>query len=129
MLNVLVVDDSSVMRSMIIKTLRMSRVSLGKLLEAENGEAGLKLLESNWIDLALIDVHMPVMDGEEMVRRVRKNELTSSLPVLVVTSESNSARVERLRKLGVSIIRKPFTPESLKRTILQVTGAVDETDN
>jgi two-component system, chemotaxis family, chemotaxis protein CheY len=126
MLNVLVVDDSSVMRSMISKILRMSRLALEDVVEAGDGEEGLRLLETRWIDLAVIDIHMPMMDGEEMLRRMRRNELTRNLPVLIVTSEGNPQRVERLRLLGASVIRKPFTPESLRRIIVQATGESHE---
>ena len=78
-LNTLVVDDSSVMRSIIIKTLKLAGLSLGEVLEAGNGQEGLKLLEDNWVDLALVDIHMPVMDGEEMINRLRKDRKSTRL--------------------------------------------------
>ncbi|HEX30388.1 TPA: response regulator, partial [Candidatus Poribacteria bacterium] len=64
-LNILVVDDSSVMRSIIIKTLHLCGLPLGEIYQAVNGLEGLQALEENWIDLALVDINMPVMDGEE----------------------------------------------------------------
>lgn len=121
-LNVLVVDDSSVMRSMIIKTLRLSGVPLGEILEASNGKEGLDLLEENWVDLALVDINMPVMNGEEMIDRVRENPEMASLPVVVVSTESSETRIETLQKKGAKFVHKPFTPEALGRTIVNVTG-------
>jgi len=125
-LNTLVVDDSSVMRSIIIKTLKLAGLSLGEVLEAGNGQEGLRLLENNWVDLALVDIHMPVMDGEEMISRLRKNKEYHDLPVIIVSSESDSARIEMLQKTGATFMHKPFTPETLREAIIEVTGVSHE---
>lgn len=71
--NILVVDDSAVMRSMIKKTIISSGVEVGEIFEAANGKEGLEVLDQNWFDILFIDVNMPVMDGMEMLDRVRKN--------------------------------------------------------
>lgn len=125
-LNVLVTDDSAVMRSMIIKTLRLSGVPLGDIHQAANGEEGLSALEENWIDLALVDINMPVMDGEEMIDRVRHNPVFSDLPVVVVSTESSTMRIEQLERKGVRFVHKPFTPETLRKTVVEMTGVTDE---
>jgi two-component system, chemotaxis family, chemotaxis protein CheY len=121
-LNILVVDDSSVMRSIIIKTLKLTGLPLGDIWEAENGEKGLRLLQEKWIDLALIDIHMPVMDGEAMIRHLRENEQYANLPVIVVSSESDPNKIEMLLRQGATFIHKPFKPEILKEVIIDVTG-------
>jgi two-component system, chemotaxis family, chemotaxis protein CheY len=123
--NVLVIDDSTVMRSMIIRVLRLSGLSLGQVFEAANGREGLRVLDENWIDLALVDINMPVMNGEEMIDEVRKNKDTTDLPIIVVSTESNLDRVESLRRKNVEFVHKPFTPEILRKTVLQVTGVSD----
>lgn len=128
-LNTLVVDDSSVMRSIIIKTLKLSDLPLGDILEAKNGEEGLRILQDNWIDLAMIDIHMPVMDGEEMLIKIRENEHYENLPVIVVSSESDPAKIEKMLKLGATFIHKPFTPEILKEIIVGVTGVNNENED
>lgn len=128
-LNTLVVDDSSVMRSIIIKTLKLSDLPLGDILEAKNGEEGLRILHDNWIDLAMIDIHMPVMDGEEMLMKIRENEQYENLPVIVVSSESDPAKIEKMLKLGATFIHKPFTPEILKEIIIGVTGVNNENED
>ena len=128
-LNTLVVDDSSVMRSIIIKTLKLSGLPLGDIWEAKNGEEGLRIIQDKWIDLALIDIHMPVMDGEEMLTRLRENDQYENLPVIVVSSESAPGKIEKMLKLGATFIHKPFTPEILKEVIVAVTGVSnDDTD-
>lgn len=121
-LNVLIVDDSSVMRAMITKTLRMSGLPLGDLHHAANGQEGLSLLAGHWIDLVIVDLNMPVMDGETMIDRLRVNQETKDLPVLVISTEGSQARIEQLRKKGVWFIHKPFSPEEIRDTIKEMIG-------
>lgn len=124
--NVLIVDDSAVMRAMITRVVRMSGVPLGEFHEAANGVEGLAALDANWIDLVLLDINMPIMNGEEMLRRLRDNPETASLPVIVVSTEGSEARVHALEAMGVAFVHKPFTPETLRTTILHVTGVTPE---
>ncbi|MEN6520403.1 MAG: response regulator [Armatimonadota bacterium] len=125
-LNILVVDDSLVMRTMIIKTLRLSGLELGEIYQASNGQEGLRVLEDNWVDLALVDINMPVMSGEEMIDKVRQDPGISDLPVVVVSTESSETRIEMLQKKGAEFVHKPFTPEILRETITGVTGVTNE---
>lgn len=125
-LNILVVDDSSVMRKMIIKTLRLSQLPLGNVLEAQNGQDALTVLDGNWIDLALVDINMPVMDGEEMIDRLRQNPVTEDLPVIIISTEGSEARKEVLMQKGAGFVHKPFTPETLRDTILKTLGGLNE---
>lgn len=124
--NILVVDDSAVMRAMIIRILRLTGLSLGEVYEAPNGREGLRVLDEKWVDLALIDINMPVMNGEEMIDNVRSNQTTADLPIIVVSTESNMERVESIRKKKVEFVHKPFTPEMLRKTVLQLTGVSNE---
>ncbi len=123
--NVLVVDDSAVMRQMVVRTLKMSGLPLGTVFEAANGEEGLFVLQEQWIDLLLLDINMPVMNGEEMLRRVRANPETEALPVIVVSTEGSETRLAALHGLGCEIVRKPFAPETLRDTIIRITGVTD----
>ncbi len=125
--NILIVDDSQAMRSIIQKTLRLSGLPLGELYQAGNGAEGLQMLEENWIDLALVDINMPVMDGETMINQVRENPDTVGLPIIVVSTESSEARIERLQAKQVQFIHKPFAPEDLRRTVFNLTGVEDGT--
>jgi two-component system chemotaxis response regulator CheY len=125
-LNVLVVDDSSIMRAMTIKALRVSGLPLGEVHEAANGQEALRVIEEKRIDVALVDINMPVMNGEELVDRLRGNPETENLPVIVVSSESSEKRVELLRSKGTEFMRKPFTPEILREVIARMTGLPEE---
>ena len=125
-LNVLVVDDSAVMRSMIIKVLRLCGVPLSEIYEAANGEEGLRAINEHWIDLALVDINMPIMTGDEMIDRVRRGPDTKDLPVIVVSTESSESRIEMLKRQGAGFVHKPFSPEILRETITGLTGVSDE---
>jgi two-component system chemotaxis response regulator CheY len=125
-LNILVVDDSAVMRSMIIRSLRLAGLPLGDVAQASNGRDGLEALEKQWTDLAIVDINMPVMNGEEMIERVRMNPAMADLPIVVVSTESSTARIESLRSKGVEFVHKPFAPEDLRRKIVRLTGVAHE---
>ena len=124
--NVLVVDDSAVMRAMISRVVRLSGVPLGEMFEAGNGVDGLRVIRDCWVDLVLLDVNMPVMNGEDMLRRLRAEPETVSLPVIVVSTESSETRVAALEELGVAFVHKPFAPEDLRDTILRITGVTPD---
>jgi two-component system chemotaxis response regulator CheY len=121
-LNVLIVDDSAVMRSIILRTLRLSGLPVEEVLQAENGREGLDILGNHWIDLALIDINMPVMNGFEMIDRVRQTSEISDLPIIVVSTESSTTRIEMLKDMGVGFVHKPFSAETLREAVIELTG-------
>jgi two-component system chemotaxis response regulator CheY len=123
-INILVVDDSAVMRSMIIKTIKNTGIEVGEVHQASNGAEGLEVVDNNWLDLLFIDVNMPIMDGMEMLEKVRKNPITMDMPVLIVSTESNSARIKIIDGQYAGFVHKPFTPEVLKEKILDVLGVM-----
>ena len=121
--NILIVDDSTAMRSIIGKTLRLSGLPLGEILQAKNGAEALEVLEENWVDLALVDINMPVMDGETLINHVRENPDTEDLPIIVVSTEASETRIGSLLEKRVEFIHKPFAPEELREKIFTLTGA------
>jgi len=125
-LNVLIVDDSAVMRSMILKVLKMSAVPLAEVREASNGQEGLEALSEYWIDLVIVGINMPVMTGEEMIDRVRAIPEYIDLPVIVVSAEGSQTRIAKLLEQGVKFIHKPFSPELIIEAIKDLTGACNE---
>lgn len=116
-LNVLIVDDSGVMRAMIKKTLQMTDIDFGNILEAKDGRQGLDMLKSQWMDLVLADINMPVMNGEEMINQMKDDLALKDVPVVVISTEGSETRIERLKGKGVKFIRKPFTPEIISEVI------------
>ena len=121
--NLLVVDDSPILRTAIKKAAARAGVERDRIHEAGNGREALDVIETVWIDLVLLDLNMPVMNGEEFLKELRSNEDFKDVAVVVVSTESNKERLDRLRALGVaSILRKPFEPEDLHALINSVLG-------
>ena len=120
--NVLVVDDSGVMRSMIIKAIRLSGLQLGEVHQAANGREGLEALHQHWFDLVIADINMPVMNGEEMIDRMLDRPELKDIPIVVISTEGSNTRVERLQTKGARFIHKPFTPEALRDTVKDFLG-------
>lgn len=117
--NILIVDDSGTTRAMIRKTLGLTKLPLGQLLEAANGAEALTLLGTHWIDLVLCDINMPVMDGHELVARMHDDPVLQTIPVAIVSTEGSEERITELRALGISAyLRKPFKPEDVSALVL-----------
>lgn len=120
-INVLIVDDSDVIRAMIARTLSLADLPLAQVLEASNGREAPETLEDTWIDLVLADINMPIMDGAEMLTTMRRRPATQDVPVVVVSTEGASERIDSLMRLGVAAwIRKPFTPEEIRDVVERV---------
>jgi two-component system chemotaxis response regulator CheY len=124
-INILIVDDSGVMRAMILKTLRMSGLSLGDVYEASNGAEGLEILNMRWMDLVILDINMPVMNGEDMMIQMKANPEMRDIPVIVISTEGSKTRIDSLVKMGAVFIRKPFTPEIVRDAVNQCLGGGD----
>ncbi|MCH8824055.1 MAG: response regulator [Planctomycetes bacterium] len=121
--NVLVVDDSPILRTAIKKVVKLAGVGEDNTFEAGNGQEALDILETVWVDLVLLDLNMPVMDGEQFAQELRKRPDLKDVAVVVVSTESNKARLERMRELGViDTLHKPFEPEDLRKLISSVLG-------
>lgn len=123
-MNILVVDDSSLTRKAIKRTIEMLDLDVGQIIEAENGTQALKILSETSIDLVLADLNMPEMGGIEMIYHMRGNEATKSIPVVVISTESSTTRIEGLLANGAkAYLHKPFAPEDFKEVITQTVGA------
>jgi two-component system chemotaxis response regulator CheY len=122
-LNILIVDDSSLTRKAIRRIIDMLDLDIGQIFEAENGMKALKVLDETNIDLVLADLNMPEMGGIEMIYHMRGNEATKDIPVVVVSTESSTTRIEGLLANGAkAYLHKPFTPEEVKEVITQTVG-------
>ncbi len=111
---VLIVDDSVILRRMIRKAVAHLDIDDDQVCEAGNGVEALALVDANEIRLVLLDLNMPVMDGEEFLRVLRQERKRDDVPVILVTTERNAGRLMRIGRLGVSgSLNKPFAPEDL----------------
>lgn len=117
---VLTVDDSRTMRQM----LRTALVDAGfNVLQADDGVAGLEVLEVERPDVIITDINMPRLDGFGFIEGVRSGARHRAVPILVLTTESDAAKKARARSAGATgWIVKPFDPEKLVTAIRRVTA-------
>lgn len=121
--NILIVDDSPILRRAIRKAVRLAGVDPERIFEAGDGIEALAALDEQWVDLVLLDLNMPVMDGEAFLIAKNKRDDIRDIAVVIVSTESNRARLDKLNALGVSgSLRKPFEPEDLLRVVRRVLG-------
>lgn len=117
-MRILTVDDSRTMLAMLRHTLSGAGF---EVIQAEDGQQGLDLLRNESVDLVITDINMPVMDGIEFIRNVRASGVHSSLPILILTTESSQEKRDQGRAAGgTGWIVKPFDPEKLISVIHRV---------
>jgi two-component system chemotaxis response regulator CheY len=120
----LIVDDSSVMRKIVERCLRQAGLDALVVLEAGTGVEALELLRTAKVDLVLTDINMPSMDGLELVRQIRAQDLARGVPVVMITTESSEEHVKEAIQAGArGYIRKPFTAEQVKERVLPLLRA------
>jgi two-component system chemotaxis response regulator CheY len=89
--------------------------------EAENGQQAIESIEKEFFDLIVTDYNMPEMDGQELSRFIRNQSTQQSVPVLMVTSETDRSRLAGIAQSGVSaVFDKPFTIDTLRATIERI---------
>jgi CheY-like chemotaxis protein/tRNA A-37 threonylcarbamoyl transferase component Bud32 len=112
-LRVLVVDDSAAARSHIREVL--AGLGLRQITEAADGAEALTWLGREAFDLVVTDYNMPYLDGRGLVDFIRRRSAAPSVPVIVVTTETDPGKLEAVRQLGVAAIcDKSFRPEVVR---------------
>ena len=108
---ILVVEDNADLREMIKENLSHEYM----IIEAENGNKGLRLAEDNIPDLIISDIMMPEMDGYELSRKIKTNEKTNHIPVILLTAKADTRdKLEGLETGADDYLIKPFNSEELK---------------
>jgi two-component system chemotaxis response regulator CheY len=119
--NVLIVDDSQTMRTVIKKTVAISGFEIGACWEAGDGLEALAVLNEQWVDIILTDLNMPRMNGLELVKTLKGDEATRHIPVVLITTEGSEARVQEAYALGIAgYIQKPFYPEAIRDALNKI---------
>src|SRR5271168_1956163 len=125
-MRVLIVDDSSVMRKIVERSLRQAGLNPMTVFEAGSGVEGLEVLSHQPVHLILSDINMPSMDGLEFLRQIRAQNLAAGVPVVMITTESSEEHVKQAILAGAQgYIRKPFTAEQVKERVLPLLAAVE----
>ncbi len=115
--NILIVDDSSTARIFIKKNFEKAGFTNLNFIMASDGNQALEKIASENIHLLITDLIMPDLDGRELIKNVKINPKYASMPVIVMTSSSNSAKDEELIGAGADIVlTKPVTPEAISES-------------
>lgn len=123
MYSVLIVDDSEIIRSVLQRTLSMTKIPFSNIYHAANGQEAIGILDNSWIDLVMTDLNMPVMSGFELIDIMYKRNDLNLIPIVVISTEGSALRIDELKDRGVKgYLRKPFTPESICTTLKQIFG-------
>jgi two-component system chemotaxis response regulator CheY len=111
---VLVADDSSTMRKIILRLLR--GVGVTSAVEAADGAEAIKLFKPGEFDVVLMDWNMPHKNGLEVIREIRK--LDAEVKIIMVTTEAEKSRVKEGIQAGVSdYLVKPFSTDALREKL------------
>jgi len=117
-LKVLAVDDSKTIRKIVTKAFSIYDC---EVLEAENGVEGLSIASRDKPDLIVLDITMPVMNGVEMLGKLKGQPTLKDIPVIMLTAESGKDNVMQIVKMGVKdYIVKPFKGEQLIERVMKV---------
>ena len=115
---ILIVDDSQFVRSYHSYILEQARF---EVITAVDGSDGLEKLYTNSCDLILTDINMSNMDGYEFIRRVRSDRKYSSLPIIIVSTESEAKDKTKGFEAGANLyIIKPSSPEMMVENIRMI---------
>ena len=117
---VLVADDDEDILELIVFRLERSGYTV---LQARDGAEALELARRSRPDLAVLDVMMPKLDGFDLTRRLREDESTSKMPIILLTARTQEADVERGFDAGADdYLRKPFSPQELRSRVQAILG-------
>jgi len=117
---ILIIDDSAVMRKIILRNIQKSGLLVDEFVEAGDGKEGLEKATANNVDLILYDWDMPNLmewgiSGVDFVKAVRDLGQKRNIPVIVVTTKGDKAKIEEVKKSGAnSYLTKPFTLDQLR---------------
>lgn len=115
-MKVLITDDSSTIRMMLKGLLKQLQIT--DVVEASDGNAALGVATKGGIDLMLLDIHMPVMDGLSCLAELKKRAETANIPVIIISSDTVPAQLDKARDLGAhAYIKKPFRIDALREAV------------
>jgi DNA-binding response OmpR family regulator len=117
---VLAADDDEDILELIAFRLERSGYTV---VRARDGEEALTVARETKPDLAVLDVMMPKLDGFELTRRLRADEATSKMPIILLTARAQDADVQTGFEAGADdYIRKPFSPQELRARVQAILG-------
>lgn len=119
-LTILTIDDSRTIRDLLKQTLSEAGYTV---IQAVDGQDGLEMLDRAAPQVIVTDINMPRMDGFSFIENVRRDQRWRGVPILVLTTESDTAKKARAREAGATgWIVKPFNPTKLVDAVRRVAA-------
>lgn len=117
-MTIVIADDSRTARFLIRQYLEMVGFYQAEFVEAENGRVALQLVKDNNANILFTDYKMPEMDGLDLLRRVKASPALHDMPVVVITSFANQAKIDELSENGAyAVLQKPLSMSKLHETM------------
>jgi two-component system chemotaxis response regulator CheY len=118
-LRALVIDDSRVMRNMVMQALGVAELAAFEFTEAGNGSEGIDKFDADTTDIIFVDWNMPGMNGIEFARQIRSMHWANHIPIIMITSETGTDKQQSAYdKARISCyVTKPFTTEELQEKV------------
>ena len=122
--NILIVDDSAMMRAMIKRVASVAGMPVGAIYEAANGREALAILEQHPVQFVFTDINMPVMSGIELLERLAGDARWKDVIRVIISTDGSEARRTAAAALDVHLyVEKPFRPEVMRDVLAQLTVA------
>ena len=113
---ILIVDDEPINQRMLSYSLRKAGYTVSV---AVNGQAALDMIQTSEVDLVILDISMPVMDGISLLRLIRKDPVSEKLPVIILTASGDEEEIAVAEQIGVSgFLTKPSSSRLMLETVL-----------
>ena len=117
-MNILIVDDSRIIRNVLKNVLEELKVDSENIFDAPDGNADLEIVEQNQIDLLLVDWNMPNLNGLDLVKILRGRDSYKKTPIIMITSEAARYNIMEAIKAGVTdYVVKPVSGVVLKKKL------------
>ncbi len=122
-LNILIVDDSAMMRAMIKRVTGLCGVPIGEIYEAGNGREAIAVLEARPVDALFTDINMPVMTGTELLRAIEQDGRWPTLLRVIISTDGSAARRAEADALHVRLyVEKPVRPEVMRDVLSELAA-------
>jgi len=125
--NILIVDDSAMMRMMIKRVTSVAGSPIGTIFEAANGQEALAILEQHEVQFLFTDINMPVMTGTELLRAMQARDDWRHIVRIIISTDGSESRRHEAQDLNVKMyVEKPFRPEVMRDVLSNLTPATPQ---
>jgi two-component system chemotaxis response regulator CheY len=122
--NILIVDDSAMMRTMIKRAIGLLDDPVGTVFEAANGEEAMAVLETQEVQAVFTDINMPVMTGTELLERINEREEWQQIVRVIISTDGSRSRRDEAEDLKVKLyVEKPLRPDVLRDVLTEISPA------